>query len=305
VATGKYHQKAKLVATGSGTAKLKLKYKNKKYSCKVTVKEPEWKITEYASVTGRQAMCYTVEDYKGDLIIIDGGWTADADNLRDIIEKHGNHVTAWIITHPHPDHVGAFNVIAANPGEVVIDSIYTVDVHRGRYQETAHDYDGYDNYEAFFQLTQNSSKLHYLYENNELDILGLHMKVLHTWDADTDVLEATLCNNGGLCFTLSGKQQKMLFCADVQKETEKFILERHLSDLADVTYLQAGHHGNWGMTTDFYQHMTPSLVFFDSTDALLTPGEMGYDAGVLKAYFEARGIPVYNFSTAPNQIILR
>ena len=32
--------------------------------------------------SGSQAMFYTIEDVKGRLIIIDGGWDADAENLR-------------------------------------------------------------------------------------------------------------------------------------------------------------------------------------------------------------------------------
>lgn len=105
-------------------------------------------------------------------------------------------------------------------------------------------------------------------------------------------------------FVVSGNKDKMLFCSDVEAEVEKGIIDRHKDEL-DVDYLQAAHHGNWGLTTDLYQYTTPKYVFFDSTDALLESGEVGYDAGVLKAWFEEQGIPVVNFSTAPNQIEIR
>ena len=47
-------------------------------------------------------------------MLIDGGHTTDADEVREVIKEHGNHVAAWILTHPHPDHVGAFNEIMKN-----------------------------------------------------------------------------------------------------------------------------------------------------------------------------------------------
>lgn len=312
--SGKYRQKAVLTAKKAGSVVVKLKYKKKTYKCKVVVKEAEpplelpgpgeWRLTQYASCTGMQSMCYTIEDHYGNLMIIDGGWSTDATVLREIIAKHNNRVAVWIITHAHLDHVNAFNVIASDLQGIVIDQIYTVDVHRQRYQETARNYDDYATYEYFYQLTHGQLNVRYLYENDELDVLGLHMKVLHTWDEDTDALDANLINNGSMLFTLNGIEDKILFCADVENETEQFILDRHMEDLANVNYLQAGHHGNWGMTTEFYQHLNPKMVFFDCPDSLFVTGT-NYDAYQLRDYFTGRGIPVYNFSTAPNVVILR
>lgn len=266
-----------------------------------------WTVTQYASVTGAQQMFYTIEDMQGRLVIVDGGYDVDAEQVQNVIAAHDNHVEAWIITHPHPDHVGAFNVIAASPDGIVVDHLYSVQVNYERYQETAQEYDGFEACETYFQVLENLEKtteVHYVQENDEFEMIGLKVKVLHGWDEEVDSLPDHLCNNGSMLFVVSGHLDKMLFCGDVQKEVERGIIERHKHEL-DVDYVQTGHHGNWGMTTDFYQYMTPKGVFFDSTDALLEPGEIGYDAGELKAYFETQGAIFYNFSTAPNQIILQ
>ena len=45
--------------------------------------------------------------------MIDGGWTEDAMAVKDIIKSQGGIVDAWILTHPHQDHIGAFNEIYA------------------------------------------------------------------------------------------------------------------------------------------------------------------------------------------------
>lgn len=266
--------------------------------------DPFWTITQYASVTDMQSMFYTIEDKAGRLIIIDGGWDADADQVKSVIEAHNNHVYAWIITHPHPDHAGAFNIIMNDPGDIVVDDIYCPTVDIDRYRETAHDWDVFPVCEEFFRIKEGLDNVHYVGENDEWDMLGLHVKVLHGWDEKVNHLSANLCNKGSIMFQVYGREDNMLFCADTEAEVEKQIIDTHKDELA-ADYLQAGHHGNWGLTTDFYQYVNPKIVFFDSTDALLEPGELGYDAGDLKKYFEEQGAEVHNFSTAPNVIVLR
>ncbi len=259
-------------------------------------------ITRYGNASGGQLMCYTIEDQNGNLAIIDGGYKSDAAMLREIIRKHNDHVSAWIITHPHPDHVGALNAILSAPGNIRIDQIYTVPVNDERYRETAQSYDRFDVYETFRNLTKNVDNISYVSENEEFDLLGLHMKVLHAWDETTDELSVDLCNNGSMVFVLEGKQEKMLFLSDMQSEAEGYLLERHKDEL-QTDYVQASHHGNWGATLSFYGALSPRTVFMDAPDWLLRENA-GYDAHILKGFFESRGIPVLTFSSAPNVIRL-
>lgn len=268
-------------------------------------KEPSlWTITQYASASGGQAMIYTIKSDDGRFAVIDGGWEADADGLRKVITENGNHITDWIITHPHPDHVGAFNVIMAEPGEIAVDHIYVTPVNYDRYKETAQDYDGYESCETYRGIIEKLDNVYEVHENDEIDIIGLKMKALHVWNEEVDELPDHLCNDGSIMFRLDGKCESMLFCADVQSEMESYIIDRHKDEL-NVDYVQTGHHGNWGLSTDFYKHTTPKAVFFDSTDALLTPGDLGFDAGELKTYFEEQGALFYNYGTAPNAITLK
>lgn len=262
-----------------------------------------WTVTQYGDAGGNQLMFYTIEDKDNNLIIIDGGYDTDEAKVRNVIENHGNHVSVWIITHPHPDHAGAFNAIMSNPGDIIIDDIYTIEVNYERYLETAEDYDRFDVYETFLNLTKNLPDLNYVYENDEFEILGLKMKVLHTWDENTDELDENLCNNGSMMFILSGEEESMLFCADVESETQLFVIDRHADEL-DVDYVQLGHHGNWGLTAEFYEYTSPDAVFFDAPDWLVYTTDATYDAFILKDYFDKKGIKVYAFTTAPNTIIL-
>ena len=83
--------------------------------CEEKVYASSWKVTQYGSDSDfQQSMFYTIKGSNGKLIVIDGGWDYDAKRVRDTIKKLGGKVNLWIITHPHPDHVGAFNQIFAN-----------------------------------------------------------------------------------------------------------------------------------------------------------------------------------------------
>ena len=144
-----------------------------------------------------------------------------------------------------------------------------------------------------------------LKEGDVVECNDLTINVIHSWDDDVNNLKDHLCNNGSLGFIVKGQQEEMLFCGDIQSEVESYIIDRHADELSTVDYIQAGHHGNWGLTTDFYDCIEePKVVFFDSNDDLLTPGKLKYDAGPLKEYFEKKGAQVVNFSSAPNSIIL-
>lgn len=77
------------------------------------------------STTGAQNLSIVIRSPHGKLIVIDGGWEADADKLSSLILQQGGKVDAWLITHPHEDHVGALYTILNDTGrKIKIDKIY-------------------------------------------------------------------------------------------------------------------------------------------------------------------------------------
>lgn len=265
----------------------------------------QWTVTSYAPVNGNQGTLYTITDNNNRLVIVDGGYDSDAQQVLNILKQHNYHADAWIITHPHPDHAGAFNAIMSTYPDtnVTIDHIYTTKINRKRYEETAHDYDGIDTYYTFDSLTQKMNNVSYLKAGDELDLIGLHMKVMHAWDEATEQQQATLLNDGSLMFRLSGRKNSMLFCADVQSEMEDEIISSYSDDLKS-DYVECGHHGNWGLDTRFYDLVDPKAAFMDCPDQILNDTTGTHDAPQLKSYFEGKGVTVYSFRTAPNHVVL-
>lgn len=70
--------------------------------------EGTWTITQYGRNDINMSF-YTIYNEQKGLIVVDGGWTQDAADVREVINTLGGHVDAWILTHPHQDHIGAFN----------------------------------------------------------------------------------------------------------------------------------------------------------------------------------------------------
>ena len=65
----------------------------------------------------------------GRVIVVDGGWRSDTDNLisrlRDITGERTPHVHGWLLSHAHDDHICAFmGLIERRMGDVIIDKVY-------------------------------------------------------------------------------------------------------------------------------------------------------------------------------------
>lgn len=71
------------------------------------------------STTGAQNLSIVIKSPHGKLIVVDGGWEADATKLSELILQQGGEVDAWLITHPHEDHVGALCAILNDTGRKI------------------------------------------------------------------------------------------------------------------------------------------------------------------------------------------
>ena len=264
-------------------------------------------ITQYADMSGNQGSFYTIQTPSGQLIVVDGGYAQNADYVRSVIEENGNKVDAWIITHPHPDHVGAFNTIWENPGDLEVADLYTIEMDYNSYRERAEEWDDFGSYETFLRLTEGFPDLHYLHTGDELKLCGLQIKVLSAYNKEiTNSLTSDLANDGSLMFKVTNKEESMLFCADVGVKISDSIIAGYKEDLKS-DYLQMGHHGNGGLSEEFYRLVEPKAAFFDAPDWLMNPEdpESTWTTPHNRALMEIMGARIYAFSTAPNQIQLK
>lgn len=263
-----------------------------------------WKITQYGTDADKQMMFYTIESSDGEFIIIDGGWADNAKEVRKIIKEHDNHVTAWILTHPHPDHIGAFNEIYANLDGIVIDRIYDNLVDYDYYASVANEWDEIDVYTRHLDLIFNGGQL--VNFVNRLDTFteaGLTFTCYNSYDDEVVSRTESVCNSGSLMLKISGNKESFLITADVEEPMAEFLIETYGDELMS-DYVQMSHHGNWGLTKEFYDLVSAKVAFFDGPMSLYEKKDL-YNGWEFMEYMKEKQATVYTFETVPNSIILR
>lgn len=267
----------------------------------ISIAEGEWILTQYADLSGNQAMCYSLTNGT-DLILIDGGWTDNAPQVKEVIESNGGHVTAWILTHYHNDHADAFNALWDEYKDK-IDVIYCTPLDLNAFIEQARPWDSPETYETFLKNTENDERVIRLNRGDELEIAGLKVKVFNAYDEIVKKY-SDYANNCSLVLKITNKEQSVLFLGDVwNKELGMEILNMYGAEAMQADYVQSGHHGNNTQSFEFYKAVNPSVIFLDGPEWLMT-GE-DYDAKDLLAWCEEQGIKSCDYRSAPNIVTIR
>lgn len=264
----------------------------------------EYLITQYPDATGQQGTFYTISNDEF-LMIIDGGWAENETNVRRVIEQHGNVVDAWIVSHPHQDHAGAFNAIYANPGGITIRQVYDNGFDYDFIKSEGEPYDDITVMETYYALTKDAGNVTHLKRGDELTVCDLTLNVLNAYDEIvlyTVGEEKDYQNNASLLFTLSGKTNRMLFCSDIKYDMDEYLLNA-CGDAIVCDYVQTGHHGNWSFSDAFYEK-TGASVFFIDAPAEITDNP-DFPASTLKTSLLEKEKTVLDFSTAPNTVTLK
>jgi beta-lactamase superfamily II metal-dependent hydrolase len=159
-------------------------------------------------------------------------------------------------------------------------------------------------------VTKNLKNVTYVHDGDEFDLDGLKGKVFSAYSDKIKDLSDDLANDGSMMFQLKGNNESMLFCADVgYRISDKIIAD--YKDQLKSDYIQMGHHGNGGLTEEFYQLVSPKVAFFDAPEWLMkninpSTGKAGkWDTPEKIKLMEGMGATIYGYPTAPNSIVLK
>ena len=266
------------------------------------VKNPNWILTEYGETSGDQGLFYTmVNQNDGTLIVIDGGDAQNEDQVRQAIADNGGIVDAWILTHYHQDHIGAFNEIYADPQGIQIDALYVTPLDAETFYPLAQEWDDVEYFDRFMELTADADNINYVCRDQMLQFSDeLTIKFYNAFDSIVAGNSGDVPNDDSLVFKLETPGRSALICADCHSQAIAQYLVDTYGDELQADILQCGHHGNNSMPTDtgFYELVAPSIAIFDAPDWVLY-GE-NYTAKDLSAYLQEEGVRIVSFETAPN-----
>lgn len=207
----------------------------------------------------RQMLSIVLQDRKGSLVVIDGGWDIDAEHLSEVIRSKGGHVSAWFITHPHSDHIGALVKILNTPdSQITIDNIYY----------SLADLSWYEKVEPSRQeMVQNlmtalstlpSEKLHTVKKGDEIKVGEISAKVLN----DPYLLDATSVNNSSVAYKFFMNKVSIMVLGDLGPEAGELLLKDVGASELKSDIVQMSHHGQYGVNKDVYAAINPQIALW-------------------------------------------
>ncbi len=179
-----------------------------------------------------------------------------------------------------------------------------------------------DTVDYLLQGLEGHDNVTWLSAGDELDVIGLHMKVLYTGTPEILSESTNVLNDGSMVFKLVGQKKSMLFLGDIGDNNADnhalypdtgagSVIGRRIADTILATYpedvksdyVQMAHHGNSLMPDYFYEAVAPRKAFFDAPDWLMenknkeTGQESYYTTPHYKALMEKLGAEIISYSS--------
>ena len=231
--------------------------------------------------TPSQMNSYVMRTPGNVLIVIDGGTKGDAAYLRRFIRERGNHVHAWFISHPHLDHVDALTAILNDPGDMKIDKIYGSLPDDEWLKEHQNANADKTQRQLKAALKQSSRKLLDLSPGQKIEFKGVVFEILSTLNPE---LTVNAINNQSAVWRVDAGDMSVLFLGDLGEEGGDKLLASPYRDRLTADYVQMAHHGQTGVSEEFYRVVNPKYCLWPTPDWLWdnNKGGQGRDSGPWK-----------------------
>ena len=226
-------------------------------------------LTMLNSQSESQMLSAILQTSQGNLIVVDGGLGEDGDYLRSQIQARGGHVSAWLLSHPHGDHVGALYKIlqdeaAGISSGITIDGIYYsfadpdwYRVHDQPEQTMAVSIIG-----TFAGLPQ--TMLHQVGRGQTIQVDDVTITVMN----DRYELSNDPGNNATIVYKVMVNGKSILFLGDMGEDGGNRLLAEVGAEALKSDIVQMAHHGQNGVSEAVYQAVNPSICLWPTPDWL-------------------------------------
>lgn len=246
--------------------------------------------------TSAYMMAFVIVTREDNVIVIDGGRPADMPLLKQYIG--GRHISAWILTHAHEDHISGFvDEFGKNGGaDFDIGAIYYnfppiswLDNHN------VPDYTYFkaeveEMIPAFLTVEpQFRDRAHIVQQGDSLQVDEIRIDFLYSWH---EGLYANPMNDSSLVFKLTAPNKTVLFLGDLGPDGGD-VLFRESRHLLKSDIVQMAHHGHMNCSMEVYAEIMPEVCLWCCPDWLYNePEEPPYLADG-KALFRKGRIRTY------------
>ena len=239
------------------------------------------------------SMSYVIITQQNNAIIVDGGQEPDMPLLKQIVG--GRRVLAWILTHPHQDHIGGFK------SEMLENGCQDLAPERILYNAPTYEYVAglpnlpQDNpvtqsdlaclpgFDALRPLMGERGQVVQRGDRIRLDECELH--VLYTFHEENLV---NLLNDMSVVFTLTTPNKKVLFLGDLGPVAGDILLDESREYLKS-DLVQMAHHGHCGVGMEVYAEILPQACMWNCPDWLYEEREVLLKTEELRAQMRRIG----------------
>ncbi|MBE6550239.1 MAG: MBL fold metallo-hydrolase [Ruminococcaceae bacterium] len=234
-----------------------------------------YQITE----TSKFMMGFVLVTKQNNVIVVDGGRAEDMPLLKEYIG--GRHISAWILTHAHGDHIsGIVHEFKENGGaDFDIEKIY---YNMPNYDELMKKTEGeVPDLEYFRRELSNlvgfnsilpmiGDRAHVVEQGETFEVDECKIEVLYTYH---DGLYSNLMNDSSVVFMLTTPNKKVLFLGDLGPEGGDVLYEESRDKLkADI--VQMAHHGHMNVGMEVYAAIMPEACMWCCADWLYNEPEI-------------------------------
>lgn len=204
---------------------------------------------------------YIVESQSGEIVVMDGGDLADADNLVKVLRSFTNEVDHWFISHYHCDHVRAL-VTILEYHNIKIKNLYFDFPTSAEVKTYSGDSDGYLADSLVNLIEANPDKV----ENVVVAKRGLTVQVGEdvTVKALNDAYKEknnNYGNNTTVVYKVETPGEDILFLGDLGDRGDVYLQDEwFVSEAESCTVIQLAHHGQNGTTDKFYEMIKEKKV---------------------------------------------
>ena len=228
--------------------------------------------------TSKFMMSFVIVTEQNNCIVVDGGRPLDMPLLKEYVG--GRHISAWILTHAHDDHISGFvDEMAKNNGaDFDLEKVY---YHFPDYDALIdnHNVPDYTYFKteleemlpAFNAVKDRfADKAHIVRQGESIDVDEVHIAFLYTFH---DGLYANLMNDSSLVFKMTTPNTSVLFLGDLGPDGGD-VLFRESRDQLAAAIVQMAHHGHMNVSMEVYAAIMPKACLWCAPDWLYAEPEI-------------------------------
>ena len=209
-----------------------------------------------------QMESFLITTKSGKLIMIDGGTENETEHLKQVLQSKGGHVSAWLITHPHSDHVGALTKILNDPASgITVDAVYYnfADMQWYHANEEYRAQMVEDCMAALSKLSPSQNHPN-IQKGDIITVDDVTIRVMN----QPYLFQTNAINNSSVAYRVEMNGKRILFLGDMGIPAGNSFLNEYRDELHELKadIVQMAHHGEHGVDHNVYEAVQPKICLW-------------------------------------------